>query len=424
MNSAKRMYGLETFFRNQKFVDCTFVINNKEVRAHKLVLASRSLVFEKMLYGDLASDIITLDDVQLEDFNRMLEYIYTDQILLKSINNAWTMLYLARKYLLDDLTEECVNYISDNLTLRNLVLSYEYSELYNITQLRNRCLADIVSSFSGLFVADYHMKSSTLRTLLVKDLGMPKVDLMLKIIDWTITECDLQDVTPTPEIITDILRQEDLLPFFNKKWLLDLTCEYCSDSVLVCQCFGDLIHNTLVHLSGEINWEEESHSLPRIVKPHPHLCKSKKVFKIACRIDLREGEEFSSEIVVDTTLVVSGLVICSEMKCSSDSTDTYKGTVMVRFVEQNSKKNLSRPTIVRDVFTYDSQVYIPLRYAVVLFPGKVYNIRVSYKNYMQAHSSIVCSYMSDKLESTKPDCSMFFFDWRGSIIRGVTFYPL
>ncbi|XP_076270012.1 uncharacterized protein LOC143202398 [Rhynchophorus ferrugineus] len=429
MNAVTKSYvckkdGLLGFFRNQKFVDCTFLIENKEVKAHKLVLASKSVVFEKMLFGDLASDLIVLDDAEANEFNQMLEFVYTDQISFTSMSNAWSMFYLARKYLLDDLVEKCMKYISDNLTINTLVLSYEYSELYNETELKNQCLSDITSVISGIFVSDYHMKSSTLRTLLQRDLGLPKIDLVCKIIEWAATECEFRKVTASAAQIVKILQEEDVVSFINKKWLINLSCDYCNDSVLVCQCFGELVHETLVLLSGETMWENDSCDIPRLLKPTPTLCKSKKVFKIAQRLDLADGEEFVTSVVVSTDTVVTGVVICTEMKCSTDCGDSYKGCVMVRFCEDNSDANIVRPTVIREQFSYDSQMYIPLRFAAVLAAGKVYDIRISYKNYLQPRSSVVCSYMSDKLENHNPKCAMWFFDFNGTLLKGATFYPL
>ncbi|XP_019763620.2 uncharacterized protein LOC109539974 [Dendroctonus ponderosae] len=416
---------LLTFFRDEKFVDCTFTIDDQEVKAHKLILACSSPVFEKMFLGDLASNEIRLADVKIDEFSQMLEFIYTESINFSSIMNAWSMFYIAKKYILEDLVNVCLDYISENVTMSSLVLSYEYSELYNLDKIKDQCLRDIIDGINGVFVSGYHMKPSTLRAILNEDLVITKIDLLCKIVEWAINECEFRDFSLCPENAVQILRDEEILKHINKKWLLDMTCEYCNDILVMCPCVDELTHKTLMYLSSEVTWEEKP-EIEKFAKLVPFICKSRKVFKIARRIDLQNAEEFVSSVSVNTEIVVSGMFLCTEMNCSFGTPEEYKGCVIIRFCEQNSDNNIVKPTIMNNVFPYNSQVFIPLRYAVTLNSDKIYDIRISYKNlFSEKRSSIVCSYMSDELVDPKRGYSkMHFYDFYGTIIRGVAYYPV
>jgi len=416
---------LLAFFRDQKFVDCTFKIDETEIKAHKLILACSSPVFEKMFFGGLASSVISLGDIKVEEFSQMLEFIYTENISFVSILNAWSMFYVAKKYLLDDLMEVCIAYISEHLTMSTLVLSYEYSELYNLEQIKDQCLRDIIDGINGVFICGYHMKPSTLRSILKEELVITKVDLVCKIIDWAIIECEFRGLTENPENIVQILKEEDILRYINKKWLLSMVCEYCNNTMIMCECVDEIVHKTILYLSSEVFWEEQQ-EVERFAKLVPFICKSRKVFKIARRVDLHDSEEFVSSVSVNTDTVVSGMFLCTEMNCSSGNSDEYKGCVVIRFCEQDSNKNVVKPTIMNNMFPYNSQVFIPLRYAVTLRPDTIYDIRISYKNFLsEKSSSIVCSYMSNELVDNKRGYSrMHFYDFYGTIIRGVAYYPV
>lgn len=425
LNHNYKRERLLAFFRDQKFVDCTFKIDGTEIKAHKLILACSSPVFEKMFFGDLASNEISLGDIKVDEFSQMLEFIYTENINFLSIINAWSMFYIAKKYLLDDLAEVCLNYISENLTMSNLVLSYEYSELYNLEQMKDQCLRDIIDGINGIFICDYHMKPSTLRSILREDLVITKIDLVCKIIEWTINECEFRGINASPENIVQLLKEEDILRYINKKWLLSMTCEYCNDSMVMCQCVEEIVHKTLTYLSSEVIWEEEP-EIERFAKLVPFICKSRKVYKIARRVDLQNSEEFVSSVSVNTDMLISGIFLCTEMKCTNGISDEYKGCVVIRFCEQDSNKDIVKPTIMNNIFPYNSQVFIPLRYAVTLTPDKIYDIRISYKNLISDMlSSIVCSYMSNELVDKKRGyAKMYFYDFYGTLIKGVAYYPI
>lgn len=63
-------------FLNQLYCDVTFRVGEeeavKEIKAHKYVLASRSNVFEAMLFGSLSETVIRIPDIESGIFIAML----------------------------------------------------------------------------------------------------------------------------------------------------------------------------------------------------------------------------------------------------------------------------------------------------------------------------------------------------------------
>ena len=74
---------------NENFADVTFVIGDTKIKAHKCILASRSISFEKMFtvgMREAHESVITVQDINLATFKKLLEFIYSDQLV--KIDNA------------------------------------------------------------------------------------------------------------------------------------------------------------------------------------------------------------------------------------------------------------------------------------------------------------------------------------------------
>ncbi|WAQ93750.1 BTBD6-like protein, partial [Mya arenaria] len=123
---------------NQILCDLTFAFGeDKKVRAHKNILASRSPVFYTMLCGCLpqSSEEVDISDVDISIFKEFLRYLYTKSCDVNA-ESATYLLYLSKKYDVpslhnmcrvflkkavnveneNDLQKECLNFISRKTT--------------------------------------------------------------------------------------------------------------------------------------------------------------------------------------------------------------------------------------------------------------------------------------------------------------------
>lgn len=141
-------------YESGEFSDCIFLVDDEKVRAHRLILATISPVFEAMFYSSFANeDLIHVTDMNIVEFKQLLKYIYSDNVKIDTIDNAWRLLYAAKKYLITSLTEICLQYIQNNLNERVVLHSYELAEVYEETNLKAACLNMIKKYTSDILVS-------------------------------------------------------------------------------------------------------------------------------------------------------------------------------------------------------------------------------------------------------------------------------
>ena len=111
---------LGELFLNKEYTDVSMKVGKTEIKAHKIILASRSMYFKALFYGGLKEtkeNEITLDsETPLQAFEDVLKYIYTGEINLenKQLNQLQDMISLADKYGLVKLIEVIANCLKDS----------------------------------------------------------------------------------------------------------------------------------------------------------------------------------------------------------------------------------------------------------------------------------------------------------------------
>jgi hypothetical protein len=113
---AKR--GFANFLTSGEFSDLTLVLNGKkEYKVHKLILASNSDFFKKLLFNDKFKDSFSgrveigfadPDDV----FGDVLRFLYTGKINIGK-HNAVALLATADHYLIESLKSVSLTYINE-----------------------------------------------------------------------------------------------------------------------------------------------------------------------------------------------------------------------------------------------------------------------------------------------------------------------
>ena len=117
-------------FNNDLFSDVKFVVqktaqgeseSKQVIPAHKFVLSISSPVFEAMFYGELAetADSIELPDCEYDSLLELFRYMYSDEVNLSG-SNVMGVLYLAKKYMVPSLADDCMEYLQDNLDPSNV----------------------------------------------------------------------------------------------------------------------------------------------------------------------------------------------------------------------------------------------------------------------------------------------------------------
>jgi len=117
-----------------EFSDVTFIINETRIKGHRCILASRSSFFKNMFtvgMRESEESIISVQDINLPTFMKLLEFIYSDQLNdLESAEQAIDVLVAANKYGLDRLKRLCEKFLVQLIDLENVVELLYLSDMH------------------------------------------------------------------------------------------------------------------------------------------------------------------------------------------------------------------------------------------------------------------------------------------------------
>lgn len=85
--------------------------------------------------------IITVQDISLPTFKKLLEFIYSDQLNdLLSVDQAIDVLVAANKYGLDRLKRLCEKYLVALIDLENVIELLYLSDMHQAVELKRMCI--------------------------------------------------------------------------------------------------------------------------------------------------------------------------------------------------------------------------------------------------------------------------------------------
>lgn len=127
---------------NDALADVTFTCSGKEFKAHKVILASQSPVFEKMFTIDMKekrSETVEISDLTPEVLSDFLNYIYTGSCPnIKSL--AKELLNVANKYELPRLMAMCERELEFILEPDNVFEYYALAVMHQANHLKASCM--------------------------------------------------------------------------------------------------------------------------------------------------------------------------------------------------------------------------------------------------------------------------------------------
>ncbi|XP_058840244.1 BTB/POZ domain-containing protein 2-like [Topomyia yanbarensis] len=160
-------------FENGTLTDCSFLVGRepkeqKLVAAHKLILAMASPVFYTMFYGSLPETkmIIPVTDLDHSAFSALLEYIYTDAVVMESVDEVFELYRAAKKYMLQYVVDKCLHFLMGNANPTNVFRVYEFATFFDELQLKERCLR-IIRSQTMEVIKDDGLENVELETLMM-----------------------------------------------------------------------------------------------------------------------------------------------------------------------------------------------------------------------------------------------------------------
>ncbi|KAL9958704.1 hypothetical protein ACROYT_G035754, partial [Oculina patagonica] len=166
------------------------------IPAHKFVLSSCSPVFFAMFCGELAerSDSVDLPDCEYDGVLEMLRYMYSGKAKLNE-NNVMQVLYVAKKYILPSLADECIEVLERNLNTGNVFWVLSHARQYDEKHLVDQCwevidreTEEAVKSEEFLTIA-----RTLLEEIVSRDSLTIREEELFKAVDvWATKECERQ----------------------------------------------------------------------------------------------------------------------------------------------------------------------------------------------------------------------------------------
>lgn len=126
---------MKCLFTNGEYCDTTLQLENREFKAHKIILAARSPVFAAMFKHETSekqTGIVNIPDCDSDSFQEFLEFLYCGKVENISFRSALHLYKIADKYDVQELKKLCAVYMKHHLNVENVcdvvALADEYDE--------------------------------------------------------------------------------------------------------------------------------------------------------------------------------------------------------------------------------------------------------------------------------------------------------
>jgi len=143
---------MSQLYLSSMYSDVVFVIQEKKIFAHKLVLGTRCQYFSNMFSsGMLESNQkeIEIPDCKAATFEALLKYIYCDELDFTE-DLALDLLVLSNKWLFKELEEDCEEFLADTMTLENAIDRAELANKFEAGILTNAVIEFIIQNLDEL----------------------------------------------------------------------------------------------------------------------------------------------------------------------------------------------------------------------------------------------------------------------------------
>ncbi|XP_062592904.1 BTB/POZ domain-containing protein 6-like [Saccostrea cucullata] len=192
--------------KNEVYCDISFRVGEEEklVRAHKYVLASRSPVFDAMFYGDLPeAKEITIPDIEPPSFDVLLRFLYCGDVEVHN-DTVIGALYAAEKYDVGALKEATESYLDKNITNETVFSVFANAKLFGLEALSKKCIEFINEKGAYVFQSQFALQISkdTLKEILSSEnLDIEELRVYHFLISWGEGQCEVKGYEKSDENI-------------------------------------------------------------------------------------------------------------------------------------------------------------------------------------------------------------------------------
>lgn len=204
-------------FNNELLSDVKFIVRDPEgggesmktIPAHKFVLAISSPVFYAMFFGELAETTNSINsfDCEYPSLLELFRFIYSDEVNLDA-DNVMQVLYLAKKYMLPSLVDQCTDFLGKNLDASNVFHVLPAAQTYEEKNLVDECW-EVIDEHGGEAIksdAFTTIEKSLLEELVEREsLNVTEVELFKAVDCWAGRECEKKNLAVEGSVKRKIL---------------------------------------------------------------------------------------------------------------------------------------------------------------------------------------------------------------------------
>lgn len=147
-NFTKRQQDvLVQFFEEEAFTDFTFIVEGREIKVSKLILATRSDVFRKMFETNMQEKKqgkVDIVDVTYSGFRSLVKFIYSSKLEAKDLETD--ILVAADKYNVVDVKQAYTELALKSLKKENIDEMMILAHKHNLEELLEKCFKMINSN--------------------------------------------------------------------------------------------------------------------------------------------------------------------------------------------------------------------------------------------------------------------------------------
>ena len=169
--------GFNTYINNKTYSDVTLCLGDEKIPAHKVILASKSPVFDKMFSTDMVeanSNVAKVNDIKLDVFQELLRFMYTGKV--EKINELTVDIFKAAHfYQIEHLKLLCENVLRTTLTVENAIDILKLADDHDADCLKTHCFVFITTNLNTIIKSpsfqDLHRSHPHLPLTLLVEMG-------------------------------------------------------------------------------------------------------------------------------------------------------------------------------------------------------------------------------------------------------------
>lgn len=177
----------------EDLMDVTFTFEDSEgtqrIRAHKLILAACSPVFRMMFFGGFKEEaVIKIVDIQEAVFQKLIDFVYSKPLELKSIDEAIKVFTAGDKYDISTVTSKVEDYLCSLLSVENCIEIYDLISPFQAPTIKQKCVEMFTNNTKAILASSgfYEASADTVNTIccLEKIKGTSELDVYMALERW------------------------------------------------------------------------------------------------------------------------------------------------------------------------------------------------------------------------------------------------